>query len=68
MDKRGRPAKEDGKTKTLKVRLTDSEEEKLLYLSMETGRTKSEIIRDGLKMVYNLQRFVLNVVGTKSPL
>lgn len=53
--KRGRPSKPDGKNKDFKIRMTEEELEHLNYLSEKSGKNKSEIIREGLKMYYNLQ-------------
>lgn len=47
----GRPTIEP-KTSTLKVRLSENDIEKLDFLSKETNKSKSEIIRDGIDMQY----------------
>lgn len=40
------------KDKTLKIRLDANTEEKLIFLSENTGRTKSQVIRDGIVEQY----------------
>ena len=48
----GRPT-EDPKVNQYRIRLTDEELEKLNYCSKTTGKTKADIIREGIDKVYN---------------
>ncbi len=45
------------KTKTIKLRITDEEAGMIEFLRDKTGETKSEILRKGLKMYYNLELY-----------
>ncbi len=49
---KGRPT-EDPKTLNTRIRLSQSDIEKLEYCSKQTGKKKSEIIREGINKVYN---------------
>lgn len=49
-DKRGRPKKNNSKNRNFRVRLTEEEYKLLDILSEETGKSKSDILRGGLKM------------------
>lgn len=49
-NKRGRPKKNNGKNKNFRVRLTEEEYKLLDILSKKTGKSKSDILRGGLKM------------------
>ena len=46
---RGRPKKENTRKRSLRVRLTDEEFRLLTEKSKETGRTKSDILREFIK-------------------
>lgn len=48
----GRPPSKDPKRNDTRIRLTDSEVEKLNYCAKQTGRTKADIIREGIDLVY----------------
>lgn len=48
---KGRPT-EDPKVLNTRIRLSESDVEKLEYCCKETGRKKSEIIREGIDKVY----------------
>lgn len=48
----GRPPAEDPKRNDTRIRLTDSELEKLEYCARETGMTKADVIRKGIDLVY----------------
>lgn len=48
----GRPPSKDPKRNDTRIRLTDSEAEKLNFCSKETGLTKADVIRKGIDMVY----------------
>lgn len=52
--KRGRPKGANSKTVRLEIRLTEEEYTKLEEMSVELDVSKSEIIRDGLRMRGNL--------------
>lgn len=47
----GRPT-DDPKKNHYLLRMTDSDVEKLEYCSQATGKTKAEIIREGIDKVY----------------
>lgn len=49
---KGRPPSKDPKRNDTRIRLTDSEAEKLEYCSRKTGMTKADVIRRGIDMVY----------------
>lgn len=48
----GRPPSKDPKRNDTRIRLTDSEAQKLDYCSKVTGMTKTDVIRKGIDMVY----------------
>lgn len=48
----GRPPLDDSRKHREFVRLNDQEKEKLDYCSKTTGKTKAEIIREGIDKVY----------------
>lgn len=48
----GRPPSKDPKKNDTRIRLTDSEAQKLDYCSKVTGMTKADVIRKGIDMVY----------------
>lgn len=48
----GRPPSKDPKRNDTRIRLTDSEREKLDYCAEQTGMTKADIIRKGIDLVY----------------
>lgn len=47
---KGRPKKNNSKNKNFRVRLTEEEYKLLDLLSKETGKSKSDILRGGIKM------------------
>ena len=49
---KGRPPSKDPKRNDTRIRLTDSEAEKLELCSKETGLTKADVIRKGIDLVY----------------
>lgn len=53
---RGRPKKEESREHCKTVRLDDNERERLRYLENKLGISSSEILRRGLKMLYNLEK------------
>lgn len=58
MNRFGRPPKRDGSVKNEQYRLRLSQEEAgmLAYISNKTGESKADILRNALKMQYNLTR------------
>ena len=52
---RDRPIKDGAKNNQYRIRLSDEELDKLNYLSFETDKSKADVIRDALKMYYNLK-------------
>lgn len=48
----GRPPSKDPKRNDTRIRLTDSEREKLDFCAEKTGMTKANIIRQGIDLVY----------------
>jgi len=50
--KMGRPT-QSPKNDTIKVRMSNEDIEKLDYCCQMTGKTKSQIIREGIDEVYN---------------
>lgn len=54
---RGRKPKTDARKSVYQLRLSDVEARMLDYIFEKTGKSKAEILRDGLKSQYNLARF-----------
>ncbi len=48
----GRPKKESGKQKTVKVRIDSETDDKLYYIMLTTGLSMSEILRQGIDVQY----------------
>lgn len=48
----GRPTQDPRGTNRTGVRLTESDMEKLEFCVKKTGKTKTEIIREGIDLVY----------------
>lgn len=48
----GRPPSDDPKQNQYRVRLTDDELKMLDFCRSKTGKSKAEIIREGIKKVY----------------
>lgn len=48
----GRPPSKDPKRNDTRIRLTDSEREKLDFCAEKTGMTKADVIRQGIDLVY----------------
>lgn len=48
----GRPTQDPRGTNRTGVRLTESDMEKLEFCVKETGKTKTDIIREGIDLVY----------------
>ena len=51
MSPKGRPTK-DPKTLSTRIRMSDEDIKRLEYCAEKTGLTKAEIIRQGIKEVY----------------
>ena len=49
--------KKDRKVNQYRLRMSDEEVEKLNHLMMITGKNKSDLIREALRMYYNLITF-----------
>lgn len=58
--KRGRPKKpyKDSKHNLFKIRMTDEELDILNNLSVETGKPKSEIVIEALKLYNNIAEYI----------
>lgn len=54
---RGRPKKTDTKRKQYRIRMSDEEMRKLKFVSEKTGQSSADVIREGLRMYYNLTKF-----------
>lgn len=55
--KGGGDLKKDRKVNQYRLRMSDEEVEKLNHLMMITGKNKSDLIREALRMYYNLITF-----------
>ena len=55
--KRGRPKKIGSKKERLEVRLSDKDSDLLNYLCCQTGKNKTDIVRESLKMYSNLVKY-----------
>lgn len=53
---RGRPKKISVRKNQVNVRLSDDDYSKLEYLSFRTGKPKSDLLRDGLDILYKFER------------
>ena len=53
----GRPPTGEARTYGYRVRLTEDEAEILDYLSDKLGKSKAEVLRKGLAIQYNLEKF-----------
>ena len=51
MSPKGRPT-EDPKTLSTRIRLSEEDVQRLEYCAKETGLTKAEIIRQGIREIY----------------
>lgn len=56
--KRGRPRKKDARKGGYRLRLNQNEEKMLAFIMCQTRKTKADILRDGLKMQYNLAKYL----------
>lgn len=57
MKRRGRPRVGAGKDGRLEVRVSDTDAAKLAYISEKTGKTKTDIVIEGIRARYNLELF-----------
>lgn len=51
---RGRPPIDGSKKNRCEIRMTDEEVEQLEFMTDKTGLTKTEVVRNALKMYHNL--------------
>ena len=56
MKVRGRPCKDEGRSKVISLRLSMDEASKLVYLSEKTGMSVSDILRNGIRLQYNIHK------------
>ena len=56
MAKRGRPVKEDTRRGQYLLKMNEEEKAMLDYIQEQTGKSKAEIFREGLRRVYILAR------------
>ena len=54
--KRGRPMKEYSKIDRVTIRMGRNEKDMLAYLTKKTGISVSDIVRNGIRMTYNLEK------------
>lgn len=52
--RRGRPKSDNPKTRVYKVRLSEKDAAKLGYVREKFGESSSQVLREGLRMRYNL--------------
>lgn len=55
--KRGRPPEEKSRNRSCKIRMSEEEMTILDDISRKTGKNRSDILREGLMMQYNLSKF-----------
>lgn len=53
----GRPRRDGSKTGRVELRISTDEEQMLNDLSELTGESKSDIIRKGIRISYNLEKY-----------
>ena len=53
----GRPRRDGSKTGRVELRISTEEEQMLNDLSELTGESKSDIIRKGIRISYNLEKY-----------
>ena len=56
MARTGRPKKNESKNIRVTVRLTDKEAEQLYYLMTKTEDNVTDVMRKGLRMMWNLEK------------
>lgn len=49
----GRPPVDNPKSQQYRIRLTEEEVRKLEYCCKQTGKTKADVLREGLERIYN---------------
>ncbi len=54
--KKGTKLTDSPKDKTLKIRMDSDTEEKLVFLSEKTGKSKAQVIRDGIVVQYEMEK------------
>lgn len=54
--KRGRPTKEYSKIDRVTIRIGKNEKDMLTYLTKKTGISVSDIVINGIRMSYNLEK------------
>lgn len=57
---RGRYDKKRPKSEGMFVRLSREEIEQLEFIAAKTGKSKSDVIRDGIRIKYNLASYATN--------
>lgn len=57
MKKRGRPVVGSAKTHQYRLRLSADDVHMLEFIHNKTGKNKAEILRNGIRMQYNLAQF-----------
>ena len=55
--KRGRPPTGESRLYQYRIRLSEDEAEMLEYLCDKEGKSKAEVLRKGLTIQYNLEKF-----------
>lgn len=58
--KQGKMKKVDAKNKQYRLRMNNEESALLDYLSVETGKSKADIIRESIKMYSNIVKYSEN--------
>lgn len=58
--KQGKMKKVDAKNKQYRLRMNNEESALLDYLSVETGKSKADIIRESIKMYGNIVKYSEN--------
>jgi hypothetical protein len=56
----GRPKKNDSKGERCMLRLSKEESDQLTLMSIESGLSKSQLLREGLKMRLNVHKYYDN--------
>lgn len=57
MKTRGRPCKDGSKKCRFEIRIDERNRDMLDFLAEKTGKTKTEIMMNGLRMYYNLEKY-----------
>ena len=56
MKVRGRPCKDESRSERISLRLSKDEFEKLAFLSEKTHVSASDILRNGIRLQYNIHK------------